>query len=307
MAVEQDRAVLSSAARTDTADRKASSELQDRLTGIADVAVHLDGSTRDEIKLEYAEMISFRSGAHLTVFLSNHVPVVPLPPGPGSAWLQSELRKNADEAGALLESRIENRMSRTEVPWTICRFDDSLAGLTAASASLSRSSDFFLFGRPYGEERHWPELLEAVLFAAEGAAIVVPPGDVKAEIPRRVVVGWRDTNECAHAISASLPFLKAADEVFLVSVSGTRSDDEMRQEPAAAMARHLARHGVDVEIRHLPHWEDPASRIVNEAQLLGADLIVIGAYGHSRTREWIWGGVTRDLLTRSPVPLLLCR
>jgi nucleotide-binding universal stress UspA family protein len=81
--------------------------------------------------------------------------------------------------------------------------------------------------------------------------------------------------------------------------------DAKGAEPGADIARHLDRHGVEVELRHVPDWDRTSDALLNEVRQLNADLVVVGAYGHSRFCEWIIGGVTRRFLTLCPAPMLM--
>jgi nucleotide-binding universal stress UspA family protein len=88
-------------------------------------------------------------------------------------------------------------------------------------------------------------------------------------------------------------------------IGAGEAPEQEGHEPGADIARHLDRHGVRVEIRHVTGWSDPAEALLNETQKAAADLIVMGGYGHSRFREWILGGMTRDVLSLANVPVLL--
>ena len=273
---------------------------------IADIAVHLSGGPDDEAKLAYAETIASAFDAHLDCFLANLVPSTALPVGPGSDWLIAEIWKNAEAAGDKFEAALRTRMERLAPQADLRRIDGLIRDLAIAAARIARTSDLFVISQPADELDQSRDMLEAVLFEAGVATLIVPnapSGPLRA--PKTVVVGWRDTRECSHAIAAALPFMVRAEAVHLVSVTEDASDEERHLLPAADMARHLARHGVRVEIRNVPQWHHPAAGLLNEANILGADLLVSGAYGRSRFREMIFGGVTRDLLQSSPYPILM--
>ena len=83
---------------------------------------------------------------------------------------------------------------------------------------------------------------------------------------------------------------------------------EQRGEAAGDdIGRYLSRHGVGSDVRLVSGWNNVSAAILNEAERFGADLIVLGAYGHSRLREWALGGVTRDVLSQAAVPVLTAR
>ncbi len=117
-----------------------------------------------------------------------------------------------------------------------------------------------------------------------------------------MLVAWNGTREAARATHDALPFLTQADKVVVLGVSASGEDHI----PGADLSTHLARHGVSVEI-HNREANDVSvgDAILNAASDYGADLLVIGAYGHSRLRELVLGGVTRHLLRHMTIPVLM--
>lgn len=139
-----------------------------------------------------------------------------------------------------------------------------------------------------------------VAMEAGRPVLVVPPrlSQLKAA---RIVVAWKDSPEARRAVSAVLPLIRGADEVSVVTIGA-----DARHRGTEDVARHLARHGAPVTAHRLPAADDDSSAIVRFALRQDADLVVLGAYGHSRLREWIFGGVTGDLLDGSPICSLMC-
>ena len=146
-------------------------------------------------------------------------------------------------------------------------------------------------------------LIEAVLTDSGRPLIVVPQGrDTFAG--DRIVVTWDDSAKAARALNDALPFLRAAAQVELISVTGEK--ELGHTVPGAEIARHLTRHGVTVNVLALPAMNgDVAETLRNHAHLTRADMIVMGAYVHSRLRETMLGGTTQSLLKDTPVPLFL--
>jgi nucleotide-binding universal stress UspA family protein len=272
---------------------------------IRDVLLHLDGGAQDEANVAHAEMVAMAFGAHVRGVFTHETPTDLLAAGPGGEGLAAEYWVIDGETAEAAEKAASSRLALIEPSTDLLRADGMPHELSNVVAALARSVDLVVVGRPYGRGSHHADLLETVLFTAGSPAFVVPPEATKAKDIDVVVIGWSDTAECTHAIAASLPFLKRAKRVYLVSVSERSSEEEERREPAADMARHLARHGVHVEIRHLPQWYHPSAGLLNEAAIVGANLLVVGAYGRSRLREFILGGVTRELLTKSTIPMLM--
>jgi nucleotide-binding universal stress UspA family protein len=146
-------------------------------------------------------------------------------------------------------------------------------------------------------------LIEAVLVDSGRPLIVVPPGRGAFKVAR-IVVAWDGSAKAARATNDALPFLRAADEVEVVAVTGEK--DLSGAVPGAEIAPHLARHGVNVTVRDLPvQAGDVAETLRRHAALFGADMLVMGAYVHSRLREMVLGGTTQSLLKNSRVPLFL--
>jgi nucleotide-binding universal stress UspA family protein len=146
-------------------------------------------------------------------------------------------------------------------------------------------------------------LIEAVLTDSGRPLITVPQGR-EAFAGDRIVVAWDGSAKAARALNDALPFLRAASQVELVSVTGEK--DLARTVPGAEIAPHLARHGVEVNVLSSPAQDgDVAETLRNHAHLTRADMIVMGAYVHSRLRQMMLGGTTQSLLKSCPVPLLL--
>ena len=138
-----------------------------------------------------------------------------------------------------------------------------------------------------------------------GRPFLVVPGSVKSLSADHVVVGWKDTREARRAIQDALPFLHEAKRVTVIDIC---------ENDRKAAARHgvddvvlyLARHRIKAEGRvETQLLGSSADQIIGFAEEEGADLLVTGAYGHSRLNEWIFGGMTRDLLTSSPICCLM--
>lgn len=146
------------------------------------------------------------------------------------------------------------------------------------------------------------ERIEQVLFGSGRPVIVVPPGR-DAFSARRIVVAWDGSAPAARAINDALPFLRAAEAVEIACVVAKR---ELADHVAGAeIAPHLVRHGVAVTVNDLPPQGTIADTLLLAAGLFRADLLVVGAYGHSRLREQLFGGVTQSLLREASLPLLL--
>ena len=146
-------------------------------------------------------------------------------------------------------------------------------------------------------------LIEAVLMESGRPLIVVPQGH-EIFTGGRIAIAWDGSAKAARALNDALPLLRAATQVELVSVTGEK--DLAHMVSGAEIAPYLARHGVTVNILALPAMNgDVAETLRNYARLTRADMIVMGAYVHSRLRQMVLGGTTQSLLKNAPVPLFL--
>lgn len=150
--------------------------------------------------------------------------------------------------------------------------------------------------------------IEGMLFSSGKPALLVPEGCVPSLKPKRIMVAWDSRIEASNAVSRSLNLLSAADEVHLVLVDPLEGESGQGAEPGADLATYLARHGVKVTVDRLPsQGRTVAATLRQHATDIAADLLVMGAYGHSRLREWIFGGVTRSMIEEPPLPILMAR
>jgi nucleotide-binding universal stress UspA family protein len=136
-----------------------------------------------------------------------------------------------------------------------------------------------------------------------GRPILVVPPQVKSLKLKLAVVCWNDTREARRAVSDALPLLNKFQEVVVVEVIQDESSRDAAHARVDDVIAWLERHGIGASARvfHCPEREDPMEKLFQ----YGADIIVAGAYGHMRLREWIFGGFTHDLLHRSPLCTLL--
>jgi nucleotide-binding universal stress UspA family protein len=165
----------------------------------------------------------------------------------------------------------------------------------------ARAADLLVVGR----SRSGDDADPGVIVLRAGRPVLLVPETVAALPLRRVVVAWKDTRECRRAVRDALPFLQEAKEVVLVEVGEDESQSQAKKN-LADVAAYLVRHRVIVAAEV---WRRPrgavAAELLHVVEEEKADLIVAGGYGHSRLGEWIFGGVTRELLTASPVCCLL--
>ncbi len=184
-----------------------------------------------------------------------------------------------------------------------------IGGLTDIIASRARFADLVVLPRPYGPGRFAESeaMVEAALFEGRSPVLVLPETGLTESPARRIIVAWNQSPEAMAAVRHALPLLKQAERVFITVVDPADHGPE-RSDPGGMMCQMLVRHGVRAEIsvlaRTLPRVSDVLARHITDRN---ADMMVMGAYGHSRFREAILGGATRNMLEQAMVPVLMAR
>lgn len=174
-------------------------------------------------------------------------------------------------------------------------------------ARAARFSDLVVLGQPYGEGKRAEAepIVESALFEGRAPVLVVPDNAAPLARPKTVLVAWNEGIEAMTAIRRSMPFLQGADLVRIAVIDPPQHGPE-RSDPGGMLAQMLSRHGVNCEIDVLSKTLPRISDVLNRhAADTAADLIVMGAYGHSRFREAILGGATRNMLEQAAVPVLM--
>jgi len=171
-------------------------------------------------------------------------------------------------------------------------------------AAQARAADLVIIGRDPLHDDSFHTFDPGAIILACGRPVLVLPSGISRVNASRVLIAWKDTREARRAVSDALPFLKQADSVTIAAVGPQETELAMREQ-VDDVANYLQRHGVKIGAKIATSTRDADVHV-----LLGlaaehkADLIVAGAYGRSRLSEWIFGGVTRTLLTASKVPML---
>jgi nucleotide-binding universal stress UspA family protein len=218
------------------------------------------------------------------------------------AMAEAEARKareQAESALAAFQKSADNKGVFEE------RILDSCLGpqLSGLLVEYARLRDLAIVPAESNELADQP-IAEALLFESGRPVLMVPREPRKAFALNTATVAWDFSRPAARAIGDALPLLTKAKRVHIVTVTNEKRIDTSRSGPE--LAKHLARHGVDVILETV----DAAGRGIFEAleaatRVHDSDLLVMGAYGHSRLREFVLGGATRSMITRPPLPVLL--
>ena len=279
---------------------------------LKDILVQVDDGRGHEARLQLAAELAARHEAHLTalfVIEAISFSAMAAPGGPDFAAAEAflEIQKQHRDARLAVAERLAASLDEAtkragiSSEWRIV--DDDPASAVALHA---RYADLAVLGQADPDHpQRAPGVVEAALLSS-GRPVLVVPFIGAQSIGKRVLVAWNATREAARAVNDALPLLGQAEKVTVLAINpegGIAGEGEL---PAADIALHLARHGVNAEAAHTAAEDVGVGDVIlSRASDLAADLIVMGGYGHSRAREFALGGATRTLLRHMTVPVLM--
>ena len=277
------------------------------------IVLDVDGSPEQDSRLRAAAWLAGEHGAHLVGSAAT-----------GTTWLDYALLTSS--IGAPIpdpESDFQGLRDAAEARLDVFRREAIRLGVESFEARLieddvryallleSRYADLVVLSQDSAgptepalplRTRHLPEYV-----ALRGArpVLVVPPDYHNAAIADTAVVGWDGSMQAIRAIAAALPLLQCAGNVKLALINPDELSELHGEQPGADMALYLARQGVHVDVVLERTLSSAGDALMALARDCGAGLMVAGAYGHNRYREWVLGGTTRELLEQARVPLLI--
>ncbi|MCI0735498.1 MAG: universal stress protein [Beijerinckiaceae bacterium] len=251
----------------------------------------------------YALAFSANEHAHLSVFMAAPILYVP------SAGLLPLVHSLVDEVNAerrqhaeAAEKRIANAAAIAGVITEFHIVQKSYTETCQGLAAAARRGDIAVITRPANGLSLDQNLIEAMLFTSGRPVLVIPPDWDKAPRFVNIMVAWDGSARAARAAGDSLPLLTRAERIEILCAS----PDASKCIDGADLAVHLSRHCKAVTVTELPVQHGDIARTLGaHARMAGADLLVMGAYGHSRLLEMVLGGVTSAMLAEAELPLLL--
>jgi nucleotide-binding universal stress UspA family protein len=225
----------------------------------------------------------------------------------GAAGVRQQLDTQARAKAALIETgfRVLLRREGINGDWVL-----EPGFLIPSVTRRAHATDLIIIGQA-NPENPLPAsartLVEDILMTAGRPLLLIPYAGRFDKIGTNALVGWTPTRESARAVHDALPILASGAKLVVLTVETPRVGGDSQVLPTTEIAEHLARHGIDVSAARTVVTDglSPADALLDYASDIGADLLVVGGYGHSRTREMIMGGVTRDLLRHMTVPVLM--
>ena len=267
--------------------------------------VHLNDSRRAEAVLEPATQLATRFNSHL---IGLHVyAAVPAPPIPmASAALGSIVaaeRKNSEAIADTFQRLTRNKQFVAE--WQLQKVPH--VDLARVVMELGRAADLIVAAQtdPDWDLSPLMDFPERLALESGRPVLIIPYAGHYSSIGRRVVIAWNAGRESARATFDALPLLQGADSVHILEIKD-RGDASSSLAPDTSIAAALGRHGIKPEVRKSVAADiSVGDEILSRAADLDADLLVMGAYGHSRFRELVFGGATRQIARHMTLPTLL--
>ena len=270
------------------------------------ILAYLGDTRRAEAILEPAIHLAGRNNAHLIgmhVYAGVPAPPVPLPYGSDVVRaVAAAQQKETEEIAGIFSRMTANRPFVAE--WRAEK--GPRVDPTAVVIDHSRSADLIVAGQtdPDWDASPLQDVAEHLALGSGRPVLVVPYVGRYAEIGRNVVIAWKSGRESARAVFDALPILKQAEQVQILEID----EGGARRNGASAdtsIAVALARHGIKPTVRTSVAGDiGIGDEILSRLADMGADLLVMGAYGHSRMRELVFGGVTRHIARHMTVPTL---
>jgi len=273
---------------------------------IKDIVLALEvGSARDAAR-DYAISVATAFSAHIAAVGFAYEPVLPAV-DMGSAVpfeMIDAMREENKQAATAAIAQFEEAARLAAVSAESRVIEASMSGATRVFGSIARSFDLSVVGQADPNSLRDDLMVEGALFDSGRPILVVPYIQRTGLKLDRVMVCWDGSRNAARAINDAMPFLSRAKAVDVVTISTGK--DRSGEIKGVDIAQHLARHGLNVELRAISAGDvDVANVILSDAADQDADFIVMGGYGHSRLREFVLGGATRGILASMTVPTLM--
>jgi nucleotide-binding universal stress UspA family protein len=286
------------------------------------ILVHVDGSPRSGVRLRLARTLAAGHGAHVTAMLAADppwqvVPIETLGNGGGAALMVEAQRERRQAALATVER--ERALPGAPVHWLEGRAQGAPTPSVIDFVGQALCSDLLVLGqRDPDDPSAWGvpgDFVPRVMAGSGRPSLLIPWAGEWTGWPRaaaHVLVAWKPTRESAAALTGALPLLRQAREVTVISwndggpLAAAGGDDPLWLRPLQVW---LSAHGIDARVE--PQGPAPTAGLgellLSAAADHGADLLVMGCYGHTRMREWVFGGVTRTILDSMTLPVLTAR
>ena len=271
------------------------------MTAIRNILLHVDRDDGNDARRTLAMALAERFDARLIGLFAYLGPTSIYSRGVIAQRILNEYVAVMEDAAAELRAGFERAANGAGLS---CEWRVAVERGHAPLAVHARYADLVVVGQKDPAERFDDQLhnlAEEVVMTAGAPSLVVPVAGSFNGIGECVLVAWNGSRESSRAVRDAWPLLESAREVTVICVNPEPDHIE-----GAEIAAHLSRHGVNAGIRHTTADDiETADAILNAVSDTGADMLVMGAYGHGRFREFILGGVSRSVMRHMTVPTLL--
>jgi nucleotide-binding universal stress UspA family protein len=292
-------------ARADEIDYAQRAEAGDA-TMVKDIIVNLSVTKEGSVVGKYAVSVAAALEAHLTGVAFVYDPVVPIS---GAGYIPAEvieIQREDNETAA--DAAIKSFTAATDQAGISAEpliTNASLAGAGDYFARMARRFDLAIVGQAEPEISSMEQIIGETTLFESGRPMIMVPYIQKAPFKTdNVMICWDGSRTAARAVADAIPIIRRSGRVEIVIVTNERGkEDEIE---GADIGQHLARHGLKVDVHRISGGKiDVADALLSHAADSGADLMVMGGYGHSRLREFVLGGVTRSIFGSMTLPVLL--
>jgi nucleotide-binding universal stress UspA family protein len=273
------------------------------------IFVHLDHSVRSPVRAAMAAQWSRVHESHLVGLVPTGLYDGVIPADAIATGMTDYIAESADylhrRAEAIAREFREGIAGSGPLSYEVRLVDGATVD---AVVRYGRASDLVVLGQDDDSNRKDTTvrgLAEQVLMEVGRPVLVVPSAGMFGGTPKNIVAAWDGSREAAIALQAALPALRRGARVTLLSLRHPRDEDNTQQLLVSDMIQFLLRHGVQARAESEVTEIDVADALLSRVSDLSADLLVMGGYGHSRLRERILGGVTRQILAQMTVPVLM--
>jgi len=273
---------------------------------IKDIIVNLSVTKEGSLVGKYAVSVAAALEAHLTGVAFIYDPVVPIS---GAGYIPAEvIETQRDDSEAAAEAAIKSFTTAADqagVSAEPVMTSASLAGAGDQFARMARRFDLAIVGQSQPEISSMEQIIGETTLFESGRPMIIVPYIQKAPFKTdNVMICWDGSRTAARAVADAIPIIGNRGRVEIVIVANERGkQDEIE---GADIGQHLARHGLKVDVHRISGGNiDVGDALLSHAADSGADLMVMGGYGHSRLREFVLGGATRSIFESMTVPVLL--
>ena len=293
---------------TSLAEKRSAAVQKTDAAGVRTILLHVQNDESRDQRLETALSLARACSAHVECLHVTPIEAYVAFDSFGGVFVMNNVIKALDQEEAELRSAIEGRLRNEDVRWSYAQVTGNVAGQLVSHAALA---DLLVVGR----EPHKSDfvgtaigLLGDLIHRSRTPLFISSDDDQRCDPTGTAMIAWDGSYEAANAIRSSIGLLKLASNVQVLQIT---EEDKKETFPSTRLLEYLSRHEIHVELSIIEAGVDiqdsdvVSATLIARARALNAAYLVMGGYNHSRVGEYIFGGVTRTLLSNSPVPLVI--